>query len=56
MTPAFFVLKIMNLLVVFPFDCEPKKCFQIQTARGLYGGEWEGRECNLCTFQPFLLY
>ena len=51
MNPAFFGLKIMNLLVFFDF--EPKTCFRVPTPWGLYGAEWDER--NLCTFQPFLL-
>ena len=51
--PPFFGSKIMNLLVFFNF--EPKKCFWVPTPWGLYGVEWEGHFCSLCTFQPFLL-
>ena len=53
LTPPFFELKIMNLLVFF--DLEPKKCFRVPTPWGLYGAEWDERLCSLCTFHPFLL-
>ena len=52
-TSPFFRSKIMNLLFFFNF--EAKKCFRVPTPWGLYGAEWDGPLCRLCTFQPFLL-
>ena len=51
MTPPFFGLKIMNLLVFFDF--EPKKCFRVPTLWGLYGAKWDERFAVYALFSHF---
>ena len=53
MTPPFFWVENHES---FGFsDFEPKKCFQVPTPWGLYGAEWDKRQCSLSTFWPILV-
>ena len=51
-TPLFLGSKIMNLLVFFGF--EPKNCFRVPTAWGLYGTEWDERSMQFMHFSAIL--